>query len=89
MMFIIGFDITMIGLPTTRLYSPLERITGFSFGYSMAMGVIGGFTPNISNAIKASCAAGEACLRALHCNTAWAGGGALMARGAQARDRED
>lgn len=32
-------------LPATRLYNPLERTTGFSFGYNCGYGVIGGLTP--------------------------------------------
>ncbi|KAI7836371.1 hypothetical protein COHA_009764 [Chlorella ohadii] len=51
---VVGAGIVCIGLPMNRLYDPLERITGFSLGYNIAMGVIGGFTPVICNGIRAS-----------------------------------
>lgn len=37
-----GAGQVLIGLPTTRIYAPLERITGFGFSYSCAFGIIGG-----------------------------------------------
>lgn len=39
---IVGAALALIGLPATRIYAPLERITGFSFAYSCAMGFLGG-----------------------------------------------
>lgn len=39
---IVGVSQTLIGLPATRIYEPLARITGFSFAYSLAVGVLGG-----------------------------------------------
>lgn len=37
-----GAGQVLIGLPATRIYAPLERITGFGFSYSCAFGIIGG-----------------------------------------------
>lgn len=49
---------TSRSLPATRVYAPLERVTGFSVGYSCAMGFLGGFTPNICNAIAGALGGG-------------------------------
>ncbi|KAL4444980.1 hypothetical protein ABPG77_004030 [Micractinium sp. CCAP 211/92] len=42
---LIGVAMASVVLPATRIYSPLERTTGFSFGYNCGYGVIGGLTP--------------------------------------------
>ena len=38
----VGPSLTGIGAPCTRLYPPLERVSAYSFGYNVAMGIIGG-----------------------------------------------
>ncbi|KAL4447988.1 hypothetical protein ABPG75_005207 [Micractinium tetrahymenae] len=42
---LIGIAMASVVLPATRIYAPLERTTGFSFGYNCGYGVIGGLTP--------------------------------------------
>lgn len=42
---LIGVAMASVVLPATRIYGPLERTTGFSFGYNCGYGVIGGLTP--------------------------------------------
>lgn len=37
-----GAAFPLIGLPATRIYAPLERITGFSFAYACSTGFLGG-----------------------------------------------
>ncbi|KIZ00773.1 Alpha-ketoglutarate permease [Monoraphidium neglectum] len=39
-------------LPCTRIYEPLSRTTGFSFGYNCGYGIIGGLSPLLVAAIK-------------------------------------
>lgn len=46
MLFLVGATVPLVGLPCTRMYSQLERVSGYSFGYNLAMGVIGGETPH-------------------------------------------
>ena len=51
---ILGAAMALVALPSTRLYAPLVRTTGFSFGYNCGYGVIGGLTPIIITAIRTS-----------------------------------
>ena len=49
---ILGAAMALVALPSTCLYAPLVRTTGFSFGYNCGYGVIGGLTPIIVTAIR-------------------------------------
>ena len=49
----IGGAMANVALPCTRIYEPLQRTTGFSFGYNAGYGVIGGLSPLAVAAIKA------------------------------------
>ena len=42
----------LVVLPCTRIYSPLERTSGFSFAYNCGYGVLGGLSPLITTSIK-------------------------------------
>lgn len=44
----------IVALPMTRVYAPLERTTGFSFGYNCGYGVIGGTSPMVITAMRAA-----------------------------------
>lgn len=42
MLCVIGATVPLVGLPCTRMYSQLERVSGYSVGYNFAIGIIGG-----------------------------------------------
>jgi hypothetical protein len=48
----LGAGTCLVALPSTRLYAPLVRTTGFSFGYNCGTGIIGGLTPVVITAIR-------------------------------------
>ena len=50
---VIGFAMALVVLPLTRIYEPLERTTGFSFGYAAGYGILGGISPIVVTAFKA------------------------------------
>ena len=50
--YVLGCAMALVALPSTRLYAPLVRTTGFSFGYNCGYGVIGGLTPIIVTAMR-------------------------------------
>jgi hypothetical protein len=50
---VLGMAMAAVALPCTRIYEPLSRTTGFSFGYNCGYGVIGGLSPLAVSAIKA------------------------------------
>ncbi|KAI8467401.1 MAG: major facilitator superfamily domain-containing protein [Monoraphidium minutum] len=52
--FVIGGAMANVALPCTRIYEPLSRTTGFSFGYNFGYGVLGGLSPLAVSAIKAN-----------------------------------
>jgi len=52
--FVLGGAMANVGLPCTRIYEPLQRTTGFSFGYNAGYGVLGGMSPLAVTAIKAA-----------------------------------
>lgn len=39
----VGAAFPLIGLPATRIYAPLERVTAFSFAYACSTGFLGGW----------------------------------------------
>lgn len=51
---VIGGAMANVALPCTRIYEPLQRTTGFSFGYNFGYGVLGGLSPLAVSAIKAN-----------------------------------
>jgi len=51
---VIGGAMAVVALPCTRIYEPLQRTTGFSFGYNCGYGVVGGLSPLAVAAIKAA-----------------------------------
>jgi hypothetical protein len=54
MQLLLGAAMAIVALPCTRIYSPLERTSGFALGYNCGYGVIGGLSPIIITALKAS-----------------------------------
>lgn len=52
MQLVIGMAMANVALPCTRIYRPLERTTGFSFGYNCGYGVLGGLSPMVITAMK-------------------------------------
>jgi MFS family permease len=44
---VVGAGMGLAVLPVSRIYKPLERTTGFSFGYNLGYGVLGGMSPLI------------------------------------------
>ncbi|KIY98064.1 hypothetical protein MNEG_9899 [Monoraphidium neglectum] len=54
---IIGFYMALYVLPMTRIYHPLERTTGFGFGYAAGYGILGGISPLVVTAFKAGLSA--------------------------------
>lgn len=52
MQLIIGSAMALVVLPCTRIYEPLERTSGFSFGYNTGYGILGGLSPMIVTSIK-------------------------------------
>jgi hypothetical protein len=49
---VIGAAMANVALPCTRIYEPLQRTSGFSFGYNSGYGVLGGLSPLAVAAIK-------------------------------------
>jgi MFS family permease len=51
---VVGAGMGLAVLPVSRIYKPLERTTGFSFGYNLGYGVLGGCSPLIITSIEYS-----------------------------------
>lgn len=49
---VVGVGMGLAVLPCSRIYSTLERSTGFSFGYNLGYGVLGGLSPLIITSIQ-------------------------------------
>ncbi|GBF92045.1 hypothetical protein Rsub_04392 [Raphidocelis subcapitata] len=57
--FVIGLAQANVALPCTRIYEPLQRTTGFSLGFNIGYGVIGGLSPFAVTAIQTSLPEGD------------------------------
>jgi hypothetical protein len=53
-----------------RIYHPLERTTGFGFGYAAGYGILGGISPLVVTAFKAGLSAEAANLAPAFCESA-------------------
>ena len=76
--FIVGIAMASVVLPATRIYGPLERATGFSFGYNCGYGVIGGVTPFVVSSIISDLGPGSAMTAYAPCFWMLALGGASL-----------
>lgn len=54
LLLVLGVGQTIITLPMTRIYAPLDRSTGHSLAYNIGYGFIGGLAPLVVTALQAA-----------------------------------